>query len=284
MATQMNAELPTTVKHEHQPPSVAIKARIQTLLRPSPQNEYEEAIQLIKSKLGKMSSINVLFSVNLGTNHPVLIIDSRNGDAKISELPEEKIDDIVIIRPNDVRTFVDGLLEPRYAMNLGYFTVQGEKTVGIKFADALGPYNPTTIKLNPNQKFPQPTEDMDQAKKDLDDWGYALVKNAISQDEVKSLYARLKEQAVEEAEAGVAQFDGSSPGVDLGPNQRVWCIANKGQEFLDLLENPVIDEFLPILGNDVILFSYNAYTVREGNSPMLLHYDQNTVSPCPNSK
>jgi ectoine hydroxylase-related dioxygenase (phytanoyl-CoA dioxygenase family) len=61
----------------------------------------------------------------------------------------------------------------------------------------------------------------------------------------------------------------------------VWCLPNKGQEFIDLLEhNRTIDDFVPdFLGDDAILFSYTANIARPGNTPMHMHTDQITIQP-----
>ncbi|RDW94969.1 hypothetical protein BP5796_00732 [Coleophoma crateriformis] len=259
MATTTIQAPPVTLKQAHKPLAVAIKERIGQLMQPSPDDEYEEGLALIKSKLSKMTVVNALFSVNLGSNHPNMIIDARSEIPTVLESTTEELAGKIKIRPNTIKSFVDGLMEPRFAIHWGYFMVEGKQSVGMKFIDALGPYNPSPLLFNAEDKLPQPTEDITRAKRDLEEFGYGLVKNAITPDEVKVLYARLKEQAAAEANTGVAQFDGGVPGTNSGPNQRVWSLANKGQEFLDLLESKVIDQFLPdILGDDAILFSYNA--------------------------
>lgn len=72
------------------------------------------------------------------------------------------------------------------------------------------------------------------------------------------------EQAKGEADAGIGFFDGG----EKKPNQRVWCFPNKGQEFIELLNNKTIDDFVPeFLGDDAILFSYTANIARPGNTP-----------------
>lgn len=84
------------------------------------------------------------------------------------------------------------------------------------------------------------------------------------------------DQAKGEADAGVGFFDGG----EKKPNQRIWCLPNKGQEFIDLLDtNKTIQDFVPdFLGDDAILFSYTANIARPGNTPMHMHTDQITVS------
>ncbi|KAI1845340.1 hypothetical protein JX266_008435 [Neoarthrinium moseri] len=64
------------------------------------------------------------------------------------------------------------------------------------------------------------------------------------------------------------------------PNQRIWDIINKEDEFIDLLNHPLIDEVIPwYLGDHSIVYSYTANIARPGNVPMQLHTDQLAISP-----
>jgi ectoine hydroxylase-related dioxygenase (phytanoyl-CoA dioxygenase family) len=84
------------------------------------------------------------------------------------------------------------------------------------------------------------------------------------------------EQAAGEVAEGVATFDGGP----TQPNQRVWNLINKGQEFEDLLEDPIIDAFVPdLLGEHFIISSYTANIARKGGEPQILHYDQILIQP-----
>jgi ectoine hydroxylase-related dioxygenase (phytanoyl-CoA dioxygenase family) len=124
--------------------------------------------------------------------------------------------------------------------------------------------------------LPRPTRDLARAKQDLARFGYCLVQDALSPARTAALRTRLREQAEGEAAAGVASYDGG-PG---GPNQRVWALINKGQEFVDLLDDPLIDEFVPdLLGDHAIIFSYSANIAGPGGQPQILHYDQISVQP-----
>lgn len=102
------------------------------------------------------------------------------------------------------------------------------------------------------------------------------MKNALSPEEVKKLSSALKQQAAGETKAGVANTDGGPK----APNQRIWTLINKGQEFVDLLEHPLIEEMVPeILGEQAIINSYTANIARPGNVPMQLHTDQVAIQP-----
>lgn len=284
MATQTTTE--TTAKLERPAGKTAdinLSADLSKFTLPSNTEEYENAVAIIKSKLEKLSACNALFSVNLGTNQQELVIDSR-GDTAAKLVADsaaarpESLDCKLTIRPVMVQRFADGVMDARYGMSYAHILVNGPTRVGLKFLDAIGPFNPTHPKLDRTRldSLPQPTEDVARVKRDLADWGYGLYKNALSPEEVESLSRRLGDQARGEKEAGVAYFDGG----ESRPNQRVWNLPNKGHEFLDLLEeNKTIEKFVPdFLGDDAIIFSYTANIAKPGNVAMHLHTDQITVS------
>jgi hypothetical protein len=52
-------------------------------------------------------------------------------------------------------------------------------------------------------------------------------------------------------------------------------LINKGQEFLDLLEHPLIDEMVPeFLGEHALIHSFSANIAWPGNDAMMLLTDQ----------
>jgi ribosomal silencing factor RsfS len=102
--------------------------------------------------------------------------------------------------------------------------------------------------------LPKPTTSLDLAKANLDEFGYCLIADALSAEQVSALRKRLVEQATAEKQHGLAFEDGGSqqnwgdfrnPDGSLRPeaftatgggvNQRVWMLVNKGQVFIDLL-------------------------------------------------
>lgn len=248
--------------------------------------DYDRAVELIKARLGNMSLVAAKLTLNLAPNHPALLIDARQSPATLAVLSsgeEANVDDLdaqVYITAVMVKRFVDGLMDARYALNWGHiFMLTGATRVGVKFVDALTPFNavhPKLSRLNLDE-LPKPTEDIAQVQRDLDVWGYGFVKNALSPEEIKTLKKRLMDQAKGEADGGIGFFDGG----EKKPNQRVWCLPNKGKEFIDLLEtNKTIDAVVPdFLGDDAILFSYTANIARPGNTPMHMHTDQITIQP-----
>jgi ectoine hydroxylase-related dioxygenase (phytanoyl-CoA dioxygenase family) len=120
--------------------------------------------------------------------------------------------------------------------------------------------------------LPAPTRNLSQAHRDLDEFGYCLVSDALDPRELRRLRRRLVEQAKAEKVGGVAFIDGE------GANQRVFNLVNKGSEFLDLLTHLVVSEFLsPLLGEAFLLSSLTANIAGPGGRPMVLHQDQGYI-------
>lgn len=252
------------------------------LSQPVDRKDYDNAVQVITNRLPKMSTINAKFALNLGGGHQPFIIDAKASPPTMAPLEGSEPDDLeaqVFIRATMVKRFTDGMMDSRYALNWGHiYMVSGPVRIGVKFGDVLTGFNQTHPKLSDINlsDLPQPTEDVAQVKRDLEKWGYGLVKNALIGAELTRVRDRLMEQAKGEADAGI----GFSDGGEKKPNQRVWCLPNKGQEFIDLLNNKTIDDFVPdFLGDDAILFSYTANIARPGNTPMHMHTDQITIQP-----
>lgn len=128
--------------------------------------------------------------------------------------------------------------------------------------------------------LPQPTEDWDRMRADLDEHGYCLRANALSPQQVASVKARLLDQAAGEIADGVAARDGGLEGDDRAPapNQRVFNMLDKGEEFWQLLLHPIVDEIVCyLLGEHVISSSVTANIANPGGQPMALHSDQGYV-------
>lgn len=240
----------------------------------------EEGLDLITSKLSKMSAINALLEVDIGHPDGPIFVDGRNDPARLLRSCSDEPACRVKIKPLYIKRFVEGKLEPRYGLfKDGFFNPDtlptGEIKVAVKFGDLLCPSSPTHPKSF-TEGLPQPTEDLDQVKEDVKKWGYGLVANALSLEEVHTLKEALRQQAEGEVNAGVAAKDGGPK----APNQRIWTLINKGQEFLDLLEHPLIDEMVPdVLGDHALIHSYSANIARPGNVPMMLHTDQVGIQP-----
>ncbi|KAF1815820.1 hypothetical protein P152DRAFT_390040 [Eremomyces bilateralis CBS 781.70] len=168
-------------------------------------------------------------------------------------------------------------MDCRYGHHFNHISSTGDSRLGVKFADALSPIQPASPPHSSSYgRLPQPTADLEQVRRDVKEFGYGFVKDALSPPQLAGLQKRLKDQAEGEAKAGVAYFDGGPK----KPNQRIWNLPNKGQEFLDLLEHPLVEEFMPeTLGDGYHLSSYTANINRPGSNGMGMHTDQITINP-----
>ncbi|KAH9887110.1 hypothetical protein F4778DRAFT_773809 [Xylariomycetidae sp. FL2044] len=234
-----------------------------------------QARKYIQDKLPILGQLNALLSVTFGALPP-FYIDARGNhkDAKLLTSCTDEPDTKLTIKPDYICQFSEGKLEPRYGLFKDAFfheisMPKGNIPVAIKFADLLTPNPPVPPKkfsADAYERLPVPTEDIEQVKRDIEEFGYGFVKNALTPDQVKFL----------KKAAGVAKLDGG-PNT---PNQRVWVLTNKGDEFLDLLNHPLIDEMVPwLLGEHALLHSYFANIARPGNVPMQLHTDQVAIQP-----
>jgi ectoine hydroxylase-related dioxygenase (phytanoyl-CoA dioxygenase family) len=148
--------------------------------------------------------------------------------------------------------------------------------------------------MTSTQLLPAATANIEQAKLDIEDFGYCLIANALGPGEVKAALKRLKEQAAAELEQGAAFEDGGQKqqwgaftddrgrlkqqaytAASGGINQRVWMLVNKGHIFRQILftarVRAVVDH---VLGEDYLLSSFSANIAKPGGAPMNLHTDQ----------
>ncbi|NWG45677.1 MAG: phytanoyl-CoA dioxygenase family protein [Alphaproteobacteria bacterium] len=132
----------------------------------------------------------------------------------------------------------------------------------------------------------EPTRDLETAKRDLTDCGYAIVLDALAPDRLAALRQRIEEQAAAEREAGIASLFGGDytgmpgPGMQLdgAPNQRLAHLVNKGSLFREHLRHPLIRELVPfLLGDNFMLTSICSLIMGKGGSPQMLHSDQGYV-------
>ncbi len=144
------------------------------------------------------------------------------------------------------------------------------------------------------EELPQSTADLAALQSNIDEFGYCLVKDAISPDQLTAARQRLLEQAQAELEAGAAFEDGGAKqqwgnftdeegrvrreafsSKAGGVNQRVWALINKGVVFRELLAQPTMRAVVGhVLGQDYLLSSYGANIAKPGGIAMNLHTDQ----------
>lgn len=147
------------------------------------------------------------------------------------------------------------------------------------------------VTLATHESLPVATRDLEQARRDLDRFGYCLIADALSPDELAAARKRLTQQAAAEIEHGIAFRDGgkgqsvTDPHGQLrvdafteaagGVNQRMWMLVNKGACFRDMVVHPLVDALVGhVLGDRFILSTLSANIAKNGGQRMGLHTDQ----------
>jgi len=139
--------------------------------------------------------------------------------------------------------------------------------------------------------IPQASADVEQNKRNLDEYGLAVHKGLFSKEQVAQMLARLKEQARLEEAQGVAQLSDQSSTSKTwighasdGPAEPCWqgipMLVNKGRVFIDLgVMNPVLHAYAKHCFRDypMMLSSMTGLIVKKGATPMVVHTDQQFV-------
>ncbi len=147
-----------------------------------------------------------------------------------------------------------------------------------------------------NLGLPPLTKDLEEARQHFDEFGLALIADALSADEIQEAKERLIEQATAERQKGVAMMDSGAQFHPDGPNQRVWSLITKGEIFrkIAVKEAPlsiIRDRFAksydgpmpePFSG-EMLLSSLSANIACKGGLPMAIHFDQGylPITPYP---
>lgn len=118
--------------------------------------------------------------------------------------------------------------------------------------------------------LPEPTPDIEQAKMDLSTYGLCVIKDALSPELLQQLRDKLDYQAAAEAKAFGTERKGKNG---------IGSLVNKGKEFLQLVEHPVVDEMMGYLfGKHFLLSSLTgSYFNGPEEAPQALHRDQGYV-------
>jgi ectoine hydroxylase-related dioxygenase (phytanoyl-CoA dioxygenase family) len=134
--------------------------------------------------------------------------------------------------------------------------------------------------------YPPLTEDLEEAKSHLDKYGMALIKDALSKDEVHEMGERLIEQfqGEEKFKVGSKLRGDEGLGVKSSDEEKVsrlvWNLINKGDCFLKLIDHPkVLPLIQHMIGERVCLCSMGAHMNGSGNERMALHQDQWPLVP-----
>ena len=86
-------------------------------------------------------------------------------------------------------------------------------------------------------RLPEPTNDLDLAKRHLDEYGYCLLKDALAAEEVEALRSRALEQLKAEVQLGI------NP-VLADKKQPVRFLIDKGQVFRDMVLHEGLHELV----------------------------------------
>ena len=99
------------------------------------------------------------------------------------------------------------------------------------------------------RRLPHASRDLETMKRDLDELGFCLLKDALDPEQLTAVRYRLVEQA--SAEQALA-IDYKHP-ADLD-NQWVSMLVNKGEEFEQLVLHPMANQLITyLLGDDYLL-------------------------------
>ena len=136
-------------------------------------------------------------------------------------------------------------------------------------------YQPSPV-LDPPQVLPLPglTRDVDQAKRDLSEFGLCLLDGALSDRSLLDLQEALGDQAEAERQLGER-----APAAALAVQQQVSNLVNKGRIFLDLVEREEVEELAGfLLGKDFLISSITGGIFHgPTREPQQLHRDQGQV-------
>jgi fumagillin biosynthesis dioxygenase len=129
-----------------------------------------------------------------------------------------------------------------------------------------------------SQAKPLPTTDPTIAKQHLDEFGLAIVENALTVDEVVDIRRRLSDAITNSEADGVPTrnyaFDPDSH------NRRVFHLFNLDSIFVDLIRrDAALDYVRHQLGESFLISNFSANITEPGNAPMQLHADQGYVLP-----
>ena len=131
--------------------------------------------------------------------------------------------------------------------------------------------------------LPTWTRDAGTMKRDIDEHGYCLVKEALTPEQLAEARERLSEQAEAERKAGVGFFSngripddlGEFPEPEDGNNQAVNFLANKGRIFREMAALPdILDIVHHVLGEEIRIQNLLALIIRSGGQKQTLHQDQ----------
>jgi len=261
--------------------------------------EFHSIRDAVADRLPGLPRRNERIRVDLGDGME-FVIDLSDGTVRDSVSPDQTLEVSYTTTPRLMAGFLNGTMEPRTALLYGRMPFSGKSEIAVRCLDELAGKRYPRLEHFTDLPFPEPTKDLELRRAQLREYGFCITKDALSREQLEALRKRLDDQAAAELAAEVAYQDGGK-GADkaargyrgddaeadeateeaIAPNQRIWLLHNKGKEFLDLLDNPVIEDLVcDCLEEDLPWISnFSANIVRAGAEPQFLHSDQNSVQP-----
>tara|TARA_Y100001934_G_scaffold252712_1_gene317027 strand:+ start:6950 stop:7879 length:930 start_codon:yes stop_codon:yes gene_type:complete len=122
--------------------------------------------------------------------------------------------------------------------------------------------------------LPSPTDDFKTLTNDLDQHGYCLVADALSAEQLDKIRERLAEQALAERQLDLnTRYQAEAEGDDV--NQWIYNLINKGEEFWTLPRHATVQALARhVLGQEMLLSSFDAHITYPNNKQMPMHTDQ----------
>jgi ectoine hydroxylase-related dioxygenase (phytanoyl-CoA dioxygenase family) len=261
----------------------------------------ESVVEIISDRLGAIRPRAGTVIFDFGSSGR-WVADLSNRSLRQGDPPGSSPGAVVAIEPRVMARLLNAEMDPRHALLFGLMRIQGSVAEAVRCCDDLaGRRVPRQLDYAHGVPVPAPTKDNVLARRQLRVHGFAIIADVLSADQLRRLKDRLIDQAAAEREAGVAFFDGgplarsqkegsrdqwwltseaNGPATRRQPNQRVWALHNKGDVFLELLDHPIIDEFIPdFLGDHFLIAEHMANIAGPGGQAMVLHQDQSGVQP-----
>ena len=144
-------------------------------------------------------------------------------------------------------------------------------------------YDTTVARKHPDwhsKVLPQPTQEIDQLRRDFYDWGYCLIYDGLSPAQTEAIRTRVVEQSTAERQLGIAYL--------AEAQQHVWSLVNKGEVFVQCMSHepesiqagPMIEQLLDeALGRGWHHLSFIANIAYPGCHPQGMHQDQSLAAP-----
>jgi ectoine hydroxylase-related dioxygenase (phytanoyl-CoA dioxygenase family) len=216
--------------------------------------------------------------IDLWDDRPILVDCKAGSVIRIADSDSASVDSKLSLSPLDMLQIMEGM-DARFALLFLRMTVSGSIEIATKFCDEVAGRKITSKSNGGGKPLPKPTSDHELGKSQIEEFGYCIIKDVLSTEQISALRLRVDAQAAGERLIGRAVLDGAV-GSAVPPNQRVRNIVNKGKVFLDLLDHPIFDEFASeFLGEYYQVSSFFINIAGPGGIPQYLHTDQIGLQP-----